>query len=269
MGIYISGVKGLPEQVQENKENIKDIQEEIEGIDFDAIHNLENQVAENTQDINNMEGTIGTQNIAITNLGGRVDDLEDKTETITRDSDNNTTQVGEDLNVEGNISLGNGKSIILGTDGHNSIESSGNANSYFDFDSSDNPEAVSNGNVYKFTDTVITLNGTPIGGKTLYQHNLKIGDSSNLIATMTLITDSSTALTSRTTIRDILSAKGLDSSAKLIMGSGVFFPDMPIIGFYASGSYLSVRYYNTNTSTESSFNITNAQTITDTVVEIS
>ena len=41
MGIYISGVKGLPEQVQQNKEDIKTIQDEIEGIDFETIRALE------------------------------------------------------------------------------------------------------------------------------------------------------------------------------------------------------------------------------------
>ena len=103
MGIYISGVKGLPEQVQKNKEDIKTIQEEIEGIDFEEIRQLENQVAENTQDINNLEngqgvqdqainglegrlttaeGTIGDQGDAITDLGNDIGALQTKTQSL-------------------------------------------------------------------------------------------------------------------------------------------------------------------------------------------
>lgn len=109
MAIYISGVKGLPEQVQENKENIKTIQEEIEGIDFEAIRQLEEQVAENTGDINNLEGSVGVQNIAIADHEERLDTLEpkvsaleSKTSQIAYDSDNDSTNIGASVKVYGN-----------------------------------------------------------------------------------------------------------------------------------------------------------------------
>lgn len=109
MAIYISGVKGLPEQVQENKENIKTIQEEIEGIDFEAIRELEEQVAENTQDINNLEGSVGVQNIAIADHEERLDTLEpkvsaleSKTTQISYDEDNDLTGIGTVVKVHGN-----------------------------------------------------------------------------------------------------------------------------------------------------------------------
>lgn len=112
MAIYISGVKGLPEQVQENKENIKTIQEEIEGIDFDHIRELDDQVAENTGDINNLEGAIGVQNIAIESINDTIDDnlkprietLENKTTAISYDSQNNPlTTIDSSAKVNGNI----------------------------------------------------------------------------------------------------------------------------------------------------------------------
>lgn len=111
MAIYISGVKGLPEQVQENKENIKTIQEEIEGIDFEHIRELDDQVAENTGDINNLEGAIGVQNIAIESINDTIDDnlkprietLENKTTTISYDSVSGDTTIDGSLKVNGNI----------------------------------------------------------------------------------------------------------------------------------------------------------------------
>ncbi|MDV3426525.1 MAG: hypothetical protein LIR50_04970 [Bacillota bacterium] len=275
MGIYISGVKGLPEQVQENKEKIKEIQEEIEGIDFDEIRALEDQVAENTQDINNMEGTIGTQNIAITQLGGRVDDLEAKTQEITRDSDNNITQVGEDLHVKGNITLDNAKSIILGNDGHNAIESSGNGNSYFDFDSQDNPEIGSDGNIYKFTDTGITLNGTPVGGATLYQHNIRITsfNYSNCDIRLVIINDSPTAMT-REELTTYLSSKYSNDTNKALAVSGTYLTNYIVYKLYTSGNntYISLVYFDSGNSTlaiDTANSNNNNIYITDNVVQLS
>ena len=109
MAIYISGVKGLPEQVQENKENIKAIQDEIEGIDFEAIRELEEQVAENTEDINNLEGSVGVQNIAISDHEERLDTLEPKvsaletkTSQIAYVEDNDSTNIGTSVKIYGN-----------------------------------------------------------------------------------------------------------------------------------------------------------------------
>ena len=171
MGIYISGVKGLPEQVQENKENIKTIQDEIEGIDFDEIRALEDQVVENTQDINNIEGTIGTQNIAITNLGGRVDTLEAKTSEITKSATttniSGTTTlfnvvVGSTLATQGDIEVN--RSILMSYDEGSKMELDINSGTYYGFNNDEQVEIHSDGDVYKFTSSGITLNDNPIGG---------------------------------------------------------------------------------------------------------
>ena len=237
MGIYISGVKGLPEQVQENKENIKDIQEEIEGIDFDAIHNLENQVAENTQDINNMEGTIGTQNIAITNLGGRVDDLEDKTQDISRQGsmlyiDTGSVVLNADLGFEDsgvNIKLNNENNGI------NKIVSAQDSNNFIDFDSSNNVHIMSDGGEYEFRDDTIYVNSSPIGGSTLYEHNIHAIKTAGGRIFMTIINDSPTPYTSMNAIRSWLVSKGFTGNNYKI-ANGVDGNNNEFVGIGTSGS---------------------------------
>lgn len=100
MAIYISGVKGLPEQVQANKEDIQQIKEDIANIDFDAIRELETQVGENTQDINNLEASIGVQNQAINNLKDDVDALESKTQKITYDEQADELTIDTDTTIK-------------------------------------------------------------------------------------------------------------------------------------------------------------------------
>ena len=201
MGIYISGVKGLPEQVQENKEKIANIEEDIRDIDWDAIHNLENQVAENTQDINNMEGTIGTQNIAITNLGGRVDDLETKTSEITKSATatniSGTTTlynvvVGANLATQGDIEVN--RSIVMSYDEGSKMELDVNSTTYYGFNDDEQVEIHSLGDVYKFTSTGITLNDNPLG-TTLYQHNMHLESGNADHIGIVVINDSSTPFT--------------------------------------------------------------------------
>lgn len=200
MGIYISGVKGLPEQVQENKENIKDIQEEIEGIDWDAIHDLENQVAENTQDINNMEGTIGTQNIAITQLGGRVDGLEDKTQDISRQGSMLYIDTGEvvlnaDLCFESDAS----NNIVLNNDLDTKIVSINNSSAFIGFDSTDVFFISSDGAEYEFSNDKIYVNGAPIISQTTkYIHHLVFVSGFDANMTATIINTSNTPFTQAT-----------------------------------------------------------------------
>lgn len=177
MAIYISGVKGLPEQVQENKENIKTIQEEIEGIDFEHIRELDDQVAENTGDINNLEGAIGVQNIAIESINDTIDDnlkprietLENKTTAISYDSQNNITTIDSSAKVNGNIYANNMQDVNQ----RGAITLPENAN-----------ESVvilnnSGGTLHALTfdkDGKLLIDGNPVG-KQYYRHNLLLQQS--------------------------------------------------------------------------------------------
>ena len=252
MGIYISGAKGLPEQVQKNKEDIKDLYEDI---------------SETNENIDILSGRVETNENDIAGL-------ESKTSAITRDSDNNITQVGEDLNVEGNISLGDGKSIILGTNGHNAIESSGNANSYMDFDSSDNPEIASSGNVYKFTTTGITLNGIPIGGggSSLYQHNISLTNSTDpqFSVSFSFIDNTSTSYNSFATLRSAIRTKFGNVGNTPV--SGIYYLSGTAKFVYilkTTSSQIQFAYIDLLDATTGNSLISNASGITDTVVQIS
>ena len=270
MGIYISGVKGLPEQVQENKENIKDIQEEISGIDWDAIHNLENQVAENTQDINNMEGTIGTQNIAITQLGGRVDDLEDKTQDITRQGsqlyiDTASVCLNADLTFESDA----GNDIVLNNDLDTKIVSSGNSSAYIGFDSGNRLYISSDTAEYEFSEDTIKVNGTPIG-KTFYQHNIMVLSGTDAIV-FTITNNSNTQFTFDT-LKTYINNNGFVDTTHLYPISGVAVSGTntrPAVGLYYDmmQDNLYIRYKSANTTwADNPFNTT--ITLTDTVIEL-
>ena len=127
MAIYISGVKGLPEQVQANKEDIKQIKEDIANIDFDAIRELEAQVGENTQDINNLENGQGVQDQAINGLGDRVGTAEGKItqlESDTRKITYNTTD--DETRITGTTRIAVIKNNRIGDD--DSIITFGTAN---------------------------------------------------------------------------------------------------------------------------------------------
>lgn len=267
MGIYISGVKGLPEQVQENKEKIATIEEEISGIDWDAIHNLENQVAENTQDINNMEGTIGTQNIAITQLGGRVDDLEDKTQDITRQGSMLYIDTAEVvLNADLGFEADSGSGIKLNPEDigfqPNKIESTANSNLNMYFNDS-GIVMHSNGDEYELINGTIQVNGTPIGGGTLYQHNLYIYNSTyNVRITSTIISKSSTPFTFAT-LSSYLVSKGMNVNNKGLVASGLATTNDNAVLLFGGSGTLSIRGVSGTANT-----ISSADSFTDVVVEI-
>lgn len=250
MGIYISGVKGLPEQVQENKEKIKTIEEEIEGIDFDEIRALEDQVVENTQDINNMEGTIGTQNIAITNLGGRVDDLETKTQDITRQGsmlyiDTNEVVLNADLAFEADAT----HKIKLNNEdnGGDKIVSAQDSNNYIDFDSSNNLHIMSDGGEYEFSGDQILVNGTPIGGGSMSYITINYSGSYEMELCLSINKDDFP--TSGGNLRSYINALGFNAYTKLLPCRGRYKDGgdlINIIGLYATSGDLYVRGYTAN-----------------------
>ena len=231
MGIYISGVKGLPEQVQENKEKIKTIEEEIEGIDFDAIHNLENQVAENTQDIDDLQQGQGVQDTAINAVASKTSALNQSATTLTVDSN---------LSVEGNIGFNNDDSgnIELNneTNGGNKIVSKQDSNNYISFDNSNCLHIMSDGGEYEFSEDEIKVNGTPIGGSTLYQHNIT-QDNSYFRLTYTIINDSPTAFSTPSEVASYLYSKGYIDATKMLMASGVHPTGSVVMGVYSSGGF--------------------------------
>lgn len=176
MGIYISGVKGLPEQVQENKNKIKEVEEQIEGIDFDAVRQLQDQVAENTQDINNLEASIGVQNQAINTLNNDVDALESKTQLMSYNDDLSKTDFRNSIDVADAV-----YSTSLNVVGDGTMVNANGSGLHFQEGANDDTLTIANndGAVQHFlhfnADGTLDIDGTPVGGgATYYQHNISI-----------------------------------------------------------------------------------------------
>ena len=236
MAIYISGVKGLPEQVQENKENIKAIQEEIEGIDFEEIRELEAQVEENTQDINNLEGSVGVQNIAISDHEERLDTLEPKvsaletkTSQIAYDEDNDSTNIGTSVKIYGNGKIEARQLDALDTHYKDAEISNGESGIYL---VQDGLTAVRIFNSHSGTthtldfndDGSLEVDGQAVG-KTYYEHNICLSyDSSSNAWTHIFIqieNDDPTPFTAQTLI-NYLYDKGFTTNKKSHVASGWF-----------------------------------------------
>ena len=236
MAIYISGVKGLPEQVQENKENIKNIQEQIEGIDFDAIRELEEQVEENTGDINSLEGTIGTQNIAITQLGNRADtvelkvaNLENKTQEIIYDAVNDETVMqdvkahtltitADNYGITSNEVVGKGGkgAVVLATDSNPTtslVNNTSGTNHSFNLNN----------------DGSVDVDGNPIVPH-LYEHNIVLGDSvpfssSAEAVAFKILTTTATAFNDISEVANLLYTRGFNGLGSYFVASGRFSDD--------------------------------------------
>lgn len=236
MAIYISGVKGLPEQVQENKENIKTIQEEIEGIDFEAIRELEEQVAENTGDINSLEGTIGVQNIAIADHEERLDTLEPKvsaletkTSQIAYDSDNDSTNIGTSVKVYGNGEIEARQLTALDTRYKDGEISNGVSGIYLVQDGLTAVRIFNSNSGTTHTldfndDGSLEVDGNPVG-KSYYLHNVKFyrnataGNHTRLDVNVPVITSDPTPFT-RDTFNAYLTSKGCNSVQTALGCSG-------------------------------------------------
>lgn len=228
MGIYISGVKGLPEQVQKNKEDIKTIQDEIEGIDFDTIRELEEQVGENTQDINNLENAIGVQNQAINSLNDDVDALETKTQLMSYNDDLSQTEFRNSIEVADDVVASgvhvNGDGVM--------VNSMGSGLHFQEGGNDDEVNLVNNesGTAHILTlhaDGSLTLDGQAVGGSNpLYQHNIRIYNlvsGNNLIDVHFKIIDTnSNSYATYNDIKTFLTTNGYTTSNKSLMASGVY-----------------------------------------------
>ena len=236
MGIYISGVKGLPEQVQKNKEDIKTIQDDIEGIDWDSIHNLENQVAENTQDIDDLQQGQGVQDTAINAVASKTSALNQSATTLTVDSN---------LSVEGNIGFNNDDSgnIELNneTNGGNKIVSKQDSNNYIDFDSSNNLHIMSDGGEYEFSNDQILVNGTAIGGGSNTYLTIKYSGVYEIDLALSINKDDFP--TAGGNIRSYLNSLGFTSADKVLTCNGYYSnPDKHVvIGIYGTSTNLYIK----------------------------
>ena len=175
MGIYISGVKGLPEQVQENKNKIKEVEEQIEGIDFEAVRELQGQVAENTQDINNLEASIGVQNQTINALGDRTTALERKTQLMSYNDDLSMTDFRNSIEVADDVYA---SSVRVQGDG--SIVNTTQSGMHFKEGANDDVLTIANNDgatphyLHFNGDGTLDIDGQPVGGATLYEHNIQV-----------------------------------------------------------------------------------------------
>ena len=189
MAIYISGVKGLPEQVQANKEDIEQIKEDIANIDFDAIRELETQVGENTQDINNLEASIGVQNQAINGLGDRVTTAEGKITQLESDTRKITYNATDDeTRIQGTTRIANIKNNRIGED--DSIITFGTANGIELRQGTHIMNYDDQGNLYLDGIQVVAGGG---GGVDLFQHNIILKYPNNFELALIIYTDSGTS----------------------------------------------------------------------------
>ena len=249
MGIYISGVKGLPEQVQENKNKIKEVEEQIEGIDFEAVRQLQGQVTENTQDINNLEASIGVQNQAINGLNDDVDALESKTQKITYNEQSGELTIDANVNVK-RINITTGQTPLtadsmVSRDDKNAISLTGANDEISLIVGRTGTQHVLNFNA----DGTLDIDGQAVGGKQLYSHYVRIKST----ITLTIINDSPTAFT-RTSLMDYLYNK---INGAWVSASGYITnnqQDYIVLRLFASGTIqITLNYYDVSQNIQTTF----------------
>lgn len=276
MGIYISGVKGLPEQVQENKNKIKEVEEQIEGIDFDAIRELEGQVAENTQDINNIEASIGVQNQAINGLKDRADALDSKTQKITYDEDTVKTTIDSYTIINGNVDCDN-----VHIAGNGTFQNAKGSGLHFQEGPNDDEVCLVNkesGTSHYLTITAdgqLLFDDQPVGAKPLYQHNITLTNTSATIKSsiaLSIIKDDNTPITTKNEIASYLFNNLLTSNTTLYPASGSYLTGASkgiISGLYATGSStLAFRYGKVDDGSLNTDTISTNFSVSDIVIQI-
>ena len=249
MGIYISGVKGLPEQVQENKNKIKEVEEQIEGIDFEAVRQLQGQVAENTQDINNLEASIGVQNQAINSLNDDVDALESKTQKITYNEQSGELTIDANVNVKRiNITAAQTPltaDSMVSRDDKNAISLTGANGELSLIVGRTGTQHILNFN----TDGTIDIDGQPVGAKPLYMHDIYINikdtaNFTNYFLMLKIINDSSEAFTF-----DTLKAYIADGTIIQVSGGAVDNNNIYKLPIYLARDTSNYRIYSLSLDT--------------------
>lgn len=256
MGIYISGVKGLPEQVQENKNKIKEVEEQIEGIDFEAVRQLQGQVAENTQDINNLEASIGVQNQAINGLKDRADALESKTQLMTYNSDLSMTDFRNSIEVADDVYARN-----VRVEGDGSIVNTSQSGMHFKEGANDDTLTIANNDgatphyLHLNADGTLDIDGQPVGGGAdIYVHIIPLTVSTVGKFCVEIKSSQDTAFDG-SNLAVWLSANNFTSSRtytinELVSNNGTDFYRIEYI-YSSDGTSVSCRYTNlaTNTAT--------------------
>jgi len=288
-------IRSLPEQVQKNKEDIKNINDILENIDPD-------QVATILSDIASIKAEQVVQNTAI---GSNTGNITANTTAINNEKDTRESVVG--VNSVGNTYLKTAtpnKQILINNNGLVSISSSNNnveitAPSGHVRMSTDNSSViaddvngvslstnesdvpnlvilrpngdfeVSNEHTLKFDTTgSLTIDGTPVGGggggTQLYQHNINIYCSTLKIRMCTnLITSQSEAFTFAT-LRNYLQNKGYTGVNQLLMASGRVDANN-ILGIYGGTNSINYRLF---TGANGSFGANDVTDLFDLVVAL-
>ena len=244
MGIYRNeNVNSLPEQVQENKENIKQINEILENIDPE-------QVATILSDISALKAEQVVQNTAI---GANTTAIGDNTTLINNEK---TAREGLiDLDGSGNtrVKSATGKTASVISDTSSFIDSADSGIAVLNtgitlttdkeddahqvrFDNSGNFQ-VSNGHVLEFDNTgSITIDGQPIGGgggggSQLYAHHITIEYSTTVKIYLTIINSDNTAISSFADLTTLLLNIGSIVSCTGALSS---YPVIGIMGISAT-----------------------------------
>lgn len=274
----------LPEQVEENKDNIKRINEILENIDPE-------QVATILSDIQALKAEQVVQNTAI---GSNTQNIGNNTTAINNEKTAREGVVG--VNVAGNTYLKTAtpnKQILIDNNGLISITSStfvealasnfvriatDNASVKADENNGviievddDNPKTmtlkpngdfeVSNGHILKFdTSGSITIDGQPIGGgggTQLYQHNITIYCSALIIRICTNLISSQSEAFTFATLRDYLTNKGYIANNQLLMASGREDANGILGIFGGSATSISYRLFSGNSGSFVAGDVTN------------
>jgi len=281
MGIYRNeNVKSLPEQVQENKENIKQINEILENIDPE-------QVATILSDIQALKAEQVVQNTAI---GSNTQNTSNNTTAINNEKTTRESVVGVDAFDNTYLKTASpNKQIIIENDGSISLKSNDdnvlilhpnglvqlitadavvecNANEGVKIkanDSSENPYElalkntgdfeVKNGHALKFDTTgALTIDGQPIGGggggSQLYRHCITINQQtagSEIQMSFDIISSSNEVLNTKEKIATYLNTKSLNSITSCLSISGYYYDGYNMyfaVGIFAlSTTNLSIR----------------------------
>lgn len=270
MGIYRNeAVKSLPEQVQENKDNIKQINEILENIDPE-------QVATILSDIQALKAEQVVQNTAI---GSNTQNIGNNTTAIENEKTARESVVGVDAFGHTYLKTATAnKQILIENDGFITIKSNDdnalmlhpnglvqlitsdavvecNANEGVKIkanDSSENPYElvlknngdleVSNGHVLKFDTTgALTIDGQPVGGGGggRYLHNVRF-KASDFIVYCTIATSSNTPFSDINDLKQALINAGFNVYGNFKQCTGV--------GYVGSTNYIATSLYMSGTN---------------------
>lgn len=243
-------IRSLPEQVEKNKEDIKEINDLLENLDPSEINNLNNRVGTLETDMSGVKAEQVVQNTAIGSNTTAINNEKTAREDV----------VG--VNVAGNTYLKTAtpnKQILIDNNGlisitsstfvealasnfvrlatdNTSVKADENNGVIIEVDG-DNPKTltlkpngdfeVDNGHILKFDTTgAITIDGQPIGTK-LYKHNisfkyyLSTGTSQHIC--FNIINNSNTPLNSQASINTYLYNNGFTADNKLLEASGTIW----------------------------------------------